>query len=352
MVAAGVYMLARIFPVLLLSAHALDVIAYIGGFTALFAALIATQQNDIKRILAYSTLSQLGYMVMAVGVAAPHAAMFHLTTHAFFKALLFLGAGSVIHALHEEQDIWKMGGLWNKIPVTFWTFLIGTLALTGCPGLSGFFSKDEIILATFAQHRGLYVVGLATAFLTAFYMGRLILVAFFNKPRTEKAEHPHESPKVMTLPLIALAVLSVIGAYIGILQYIENGHEAEPNPMHLTTMVLSAGAFLLGGILAIWRYKSADTEPLPISLLANKFYIDEIYEKGPIKFQQAIARILAWIDNWILSGFCVRGSAFVANVSGEVLRLFQTGSLQAYAILFSFGTLLIIYFTLFHSLLR
>ena len=214
MVAAGVYMLCRI--IFLLDPTALQVIAYIGGFTALLAALIAIQQNDIKRILAYSTLSQLGYMVMAVGLSGPTPAMFHLTTHAFFKALLFLGAGSVIIALHHEQDIWKMGGLRKKMPVTFWTFLIGTLALCGVPPFSGFYSKDSILAQALEQKNyPLFVLGAAVAGLTTFYMFRLFYVAFVGKPRTEAAGHAHESPAVMTWPLIVLAVFAVIGGIIG-----------------------------------------------------------------------------------------------------------------------------------------
>lgn len=351
MVAAGVYMLVRIFhPVLEASLDARLVIATVGGFTALFAALIATQQNDIKRILAYSTLSQLGYMVMAVGIAAPGAAMFHLTTHAFFKALLFLAAGSVIHALHEEQDIWNMGGLWKKIPITFATFTLGTLALTGFPGFAGFFSKDEIILAAYEKFPCLYAIGLITAALTAFYMFRLVFVAFFGPARTEKAEHPHESPAVMTAPLILLAILSVIGGWsiLGIHSYIVGGHAAAGHqPGHGLTLGLSILAFAVGSLSAYFLYFNKKADPIKISLFANKFYIDEIYLNGPIKFQQAIARILAWVDNWIVGGCLVRGTAFVSNLTGEALRLFQTGSLQAYAFLFSFGTVLILYFTLF-----
>src|ERR1017187_3251476 len=215
MVAAGVYMLCR--TLFLFNLEALQVIAYIGGFTALLAALIAVQQNDIKRILAYSTLSQLGYMVMAVGLSGPTPAMFHLTTHAFFKALLFLGAGSVIHGLHEEQDIWKMGGLKKKMPVTFWTFIIGTLALSGVPPFSGFYSKDSILAQALHQNNYLlFGVGVSVAALTTFYMFRLFFVAFLGNARTEKAKHAHESPKVMTLPLIVLAVFAIVGGCIGI----------------------------------------------------------------------------------------------------------------------------------------
>src|SRR5213075_2529325 len=187
----------------------------------LMAALIAAQQNDIKRILAYSTLSQLGYMVMAVGVASPTPAMYHLTAHAFFKALLFLAAGSVIHALHHEQDIWKMGALKDRMPVTFWTFTVATLALCGVPPSSGFFSKDEIIAATLDPEHGsrlLFILAVGVALLTTFYMSRLVLVAFLGPAKSQDVEHARESPKVMTLPLLALAVPSVFAGFFGIAQ--------------------------------------------------------------------------------------------------------------------------------------
>src|SRR5213083_199984 len=199
MVAAGVYMLCRI--IFLLDATALQVIAWIGGITALLAALIAIQQNDIKRILAYSTLSQLGYMVMAVGLSGPTPAMYHLTAHAFFKALLFLGAGSVIIALHHEQDIWKMGGLKKKLPVTYWTFLVATLAICGVPPLSGFYSKDEILAIAANQSVGLFILATLVAALTAFYMSRLFLVAFLGRSRSEAVEHACESSPVILWPL-------------------------------------------------------------------------------------------------------------------------------------------------------
>ncbi len=190
----------------------------LAAFTALLSAVIAVQQDDIKRILAYSTLSQLGYMVMAVGLGGPPIAMFHLTTHAFFKALLFLGAGSVIIALHHEQDIWKMGGLRTKMPVTFWTFMAATLALSGFPPFSGFYSKDGILALAAAHNLPLYVLGTGVAALTAFYMFRLVFVAFLGAPRSEAAGHAHESPPVMAWPMRLLAVFSVIGGFIGIEQ--------------------------------------------------------------------------------------------------------------------------------------
>ena len=228
MVAAGVYMLCRVFFLFQLPGawpqalsflnglSAADIIAWVGGFTALLAALMAVQQDDIKRILAYSTLSQLGYMVMAVGAGGPTASMYHLTTHAFFKALLFLGAGSVIHSLHHEQDIWKMGGLRKSMPVTFWTFLIGTLALCGVPPFSGFYSKDAILASVFHGHPVLFGLAVVVACLTAFYMSRLFFVAFLGKPRSDSASHAQESPKVMIYPLMVLAVPSVVAGFFGL----------------------------------------------------------------------------------------------------------------------------------------
>src|SRR5436190_15060306 len=209
MVAAGVYMLARVGFIIQAAPDALIVIAWIGTVTALMAALIATQQDDIKRVLAYSTLSQLGYMVMAIGLASSDAAMFHLFTHAFFKALLFLSAGSVIIALHHEQDIWEMGGLRRNLKITFLTFLVGGLALMGLPPLSGFFSKDAILALAYEKNMPIFVLGLGTAFLTAFYVTRLIMVAFLGHPRGHAARVSKESPFVMTLPLIILAGLVI-----------------------------------------------------------------------------------------------------------------------------------------------
>src|SRR5438128_2551657 len=217
MVAAGVYMLCRVFFLLNIpGSHALEVIAGIGGFTALLSALLAVQQNDIKRILAYSTLSQLGYMVMSVGMSGPTAAMYHLSTHAFFKALLFLGAGSVIIALHHEQDIWNMGGLRKRMPVTFWTFMAGTLALAGIWPFSGFFSKDAILAKAAEQNLALFILGCVVAALTAFYMFRLVFVVFGGAANSEVSQHASESSMMMIWPLRILAVFSVIGGVIGI----------------------------------------------------------------------------------------------------------------------------------------
>jgi NADH-quinone oxidoreductase subunit L len=365
MVAAGVYMLCRVYPLLVLSPHGMMVIASVGCFTAIFAALIAIQQNDIKRILAYSTLSQLGYMVMAVGCGGPAAAMFHLTTHAFFKALLFLAAGSVIHALHEEQDIWRMGGLARKIPLTFWTFAIGTLALIGCPGFAGSFSKDFVLSVAYAYHPIFYWVGVFTAFLTAFYMTRLVIVAFFGSPHTAAAEHPHESPKVMTIPLILLAIPSFLAGYsfFGIKNYF---HAWAVDLLRTTGQIPNDGryvglpeiGFFLGDVmpalvvvigvgLAFVIYRDQARDPLHIRVLAHKFYIDEFYDRDLVGGQQMLAGFLSWIDSWILDGVILRGAAYLSVGVGELLKLFQTGSLQTYTLLFSLGGVLLIYFTLY-----
>jgi NADH-quinone oxidoreductase subunit L len=363
MVAAGVYMLCRVYPLLLLSEAGMTVIAAIGCLTSFMAALIAVQQNDIKRILAYSTLSQLGYMVMAVGCYGPDAAMFHLSTHAFFKALLFLAAGSVIHALHDEQDIWKMGGLFSKIPLTSVTFLIGMAALSGVPPLAGFWSKDYLLSICYARSPFFYTIGVITAFLTAFYMTRLVVIAFFGPARTEQAKHPHESPWHMTTPLVILAVLSVIGGFIGLkdfyhdwsmsvihgLGFPPNAVIAEPNAF--MEMILPMAIVALGIVSAGVLYWNAEKDPLEsggiFRILANKFYFDEMYDTYIVGGQQLAARFFAWVDAWIIDGLIIRGAAYVCVGFGELLRLFQTGNLQAYAYLFTLGGILLIYFTLF-----
>jgi NADH-quinone oxidoreductase subunit L len=362
MVAAGVYMLCRI--IFLLDPTALHVIAYIGGITALLAALIAIQQNDIKRILAYSTLSQLGYMVMAVGLSGPTAAMFHLTTHAFFKALLFLGAGSVIIALHHEQDIWKMGGLRQKMPVTFWTFIIATLALCGVPPFSGFYSKDSILAQALEQKNyPLFVLGVFIAGLTTFYMFRLFFVAFVGKPRTEAAGHAHESAAVMTLPLQVLAVFAIIGGVIGVSEtYAAQFGEAEHTsiaqrmiePFAHSPIAATIGflAVVVGFFVAFKLYGNAETDPLPAKLggfataMKSRFYFDEIYEATFIRAHDFIASVMDWIDRWLVdwAGIgLVRGGT---DITGRALRLVQTGNLQTYAFLFALGVAVVLYLVL------
>jgi NADH-quinone oxidoreductase subunit L len=362
MVAAGVYMLCRI--IFLLDPTALQVIAYIGGFTALLAALIAVQQNDIKRILAYSTLSQLGYMVMAVGLAGPVPAMFHLTTHAFFKALLFLGAGSVIFALHHEQDIWKMGGLCKKMGVTFWTFLIGTLALSGVPPFSGFYSKDSILAQALEQKNyPLFVLGAAVAGLTTFYMFRLFYVALVGKPRTEAAGHAHESPAVMTWPLIVLALFAVIGGIIPISEMFTAQFTGEASDLSLVGRILEplhapipmfAGLAMvvIGWLAARGLYQNAANDPLPAKLgglataMKNRFYFDEFYEATFIRAHDFIATVMDWIDRWLVEGFCIGLVRGGTDFSGRALRLMQTGNLQTYAFLFVLGVGVVLWLVL------
>jgi NADH-quinone oxidoreductase subunit L len=364
MVAAGVYMLCRV--LFLLDADALHVIAYIGGFTALLAALIAVQQNDIKRIIAYSTLSQLGYMVMAVGLAGPVPAMFHLTTHAFFKALLFLSAGSVILATHHEQDIWKMGNLRKKLPVTFWTFLIGALALSGVWPMSGFFSKDSIFAQALAQHNYLlFANAVFIAGLTTFYIFRLFFVVFYGAEKSDAASHAHESPAVITLPLIVLAGFSLIGGVIGIegIYRYNFPDEAEKSagfaatffaPFIHSPLAASLGilAFIIGFTLAFKFYVKASIDPLPAKLgalstaMKNRFYFDEIYEATFIRAHDFLAAVCDWIDRWLVEGFCIGLVRGGTDLSGRALRLMQTGNLQTYAFLFVLGVALLLYFVL------
>ena len=344
MVAAGVYMLARLSFLINLSPVAGMVIAWIGGITSILAALMATQQDDIKRVLAYSTLSQLGYMVMAAGLAPDvegGAAMFHLWTHAFFKALLFLGAGAVIHALHHEQDIWRMGGLSKTMRITTATFALGTLALTGCPGLAGFFSKDAILLAAFTHNKALFGIGLATAFLTAFYMTRLFAVAFLGKPRSEAAHHGHDCPRRMTWPLVILAFLSIFAAYGAVPHWF--GVEHGDAPKIVPTLAILA--FLTGTGVAWMLYAGAEKEPLSLPLFRNKFYFDEIYGAIVAGTQDVLAFIAAGVDAIVLT--VVRAVGGLTLGLGYALRLFQVGNVQAYAFIFGLGVVGLIWFLIF-----
>src|SRR5579884_619642 len=364
MVAAGVYMLCRVYFLLdVPGSHALEVIAWVGGFTALFAAVIAVQQNDIKRILAYSTLSQLGYMVMSVGLAGWTPAMYHLTTHAFFKALLFLGAGSVIYAVHHEQNIWKMGGLRKKLPVTFWTFLVGTLALCGMWPFSGFYSKDSILAQALNHSVALFAVGVVTAILTTFYMFRLVLVVFYNGERTEEAGHAHESSGIMLWPLRVLALFSIIGGLIGIAALYQRAFEPSPNweipgffaqlfePIGAQPLgaACGIGAVIFGFFFALALYRRAAADPLPAKLgwlsraMRNRFYIDEFYERVLIPYtQEMLAKLADAIDRWIISGLAVRGTHGITELIGRTLRQFQTGSIQVYAFLLVAGVALVL----------
>lgn len=349
MVAAGVYLLARSFVLFHESTQTLLVIAYIGGFTSLFAASLALVQRDIKRILAYSTLSQLGYMVMVIGVGSITAGMFHLTTHAFFKCMLFLGAGSVIHAVHT-QDIFEMGGLSKKMPITTWTFVIGALALAGIFPLAGFWSKDEILLATHAAgFTGLYWLATLVAGMTAFYMFRLIFVAFFGEKRTD--HHAHESSPWMTVPLLILAVFAIFSGW-GMIQmgysemvFFGEAHHAEID----MGIALTSTVFAVGGIILAWfiYYKKAvDTDAMvnrfrPIyNLLWNKFYIDELYSFLFDKVMMGLAWLFNQTDRKVVDGIA-DGFGDTIRHTGGWLRFMQTGNLQNYALVI-FGAIVLI----------
>ncbi|HEV3100014.1 MAG TPA: NADH-quinone oxidoreductase subunit L [Candidatus Udaeobacter sp.] len=345
MVAAGVYMVVRVAFVIQASQTALLVVAWIGTITAVMAALIATQQNDIKRILAYSTLSQLGYMMMAVGLASNDAAMFHLFTHAFFKALLFLGAGSIIVMLHHEQNIWKMGGLSRKLPVTFVTFTVGALALIGCPPFSGFFSKDAILALAYERNLPIFIVGLFTAFLTAFYVVRLLVIVFFGDTRSEGARQSKESPLVMTGPLIVLAILATLGGF----GFFARNFLALPmeKGVDLFVPALAFGALIVGSGMAIAIYRNRTNEPIDVEVLRHKFYFDEFYAWLINWTQELLARVAAFFDRWIIDTAAVEGSSRGTWGIGALLRLIQVGNLQAYVFLFGLGVVAVIYFAVF-----
>jgi NADH-quinone oxidoreductase subunit L len=352
MVAAGVYMLFRVqmtlgfevFEQLLAS----DVIAWTGGFTALLAALMATQQDDIKRVLAYSTLSQLGYMVMAVGFVAGDAGMFHLFTHAWFKALLFLGSGAVIFACHHEQDIWKMGGLIKKMPITTATFAAGCAALIAVPFTSGFFSKELILDAAHKAGSPLFWIAAFVAVLTPFYMTRLFVVAFLGKSRSEKADHAHEVGPLMWVPLAALGVLALFSGFSFISKPFSPAlpHHTE---FHFGTVAIVSLLALVIGVAAGWfLYQNKDRDPVCIPLLRERFKIDWFYDNILIRYgQNAFAAVVHFFDEFLINGLLVGGLSRSAASLGNLFRLVQSGSLQGYALTFGLGVVLVIYFTVF-----
>jgi NADH-quinone oxidoreductase subunit L len=394
MVTAGVYMVARMNAVFQLSPTAMDVVAVTGAATAIFAASMGLVQNDIKRVLAYSTISQLGYMFLALGVGAFTAGIFHLMTHAFFKALLFLGSGSVIHAMSGEQDMRKMGALWGKIPTTAKTFFVATLAIAGIPPLAGFFSKDAILGGAFERSPILWIVGWITAGMTAFYMFRLVNMTFFGKSHVdgEVEHHIHESPSSMTIPLTILAVLSFIGGWIGwpkslggsdrfanflspiIAHYGSESGGAEAAHSNSTEYLLMFASVLiaLGGIwLARRWYVNRPEVPDTVAarwsgayrLLYNKYYVDQIYDalfvnrtkdlgtalgafdrnvidgagvNGAALVTRIISRISMWWDKWIVDGL-VNLSARIVWIFSWPVRLIQTGAVSGYALMIVVG---------------
>jgi NADH-quinone oxidoreductase subunit L len=401
MVTAGVYMVARSNALFRLTPETSAIVAGVGAFTAIFAASIGLVQNDIKRVLAYSTVSQLGFMFMAAGVGAYWVAVFHLYTHAFFKALLFLGSGSVIHAMGGEQDMRKMGGLKDKIPITFRTMFIGSLAIAGIPGLAGFFSKDEILWQTWSSPLGsklVWAVGITTALMTAFYMWRLMFLTFYGEGRMDEhtKHHLHESPPSMTIPLMALAAGSVLAGWIGVPKALldggifqgfekwlapvfEGGHEvvAEAGAHHDASseyllMALSVVVALTGIAVARYVYLKLTAEQRPsggplYKVLLNKWYVDELYDflfvnglsKGGgsllARFDSGVvdggvngvgwltrftSKASMWYDTWIVDGL-VNLAAFVVKAVSFPVRFFQTGFVQSYALVFVAGLLMI-----------
>jgi len=405
MVTAGVYMVTRHNALYQLAPFALEVVAVIGTLTAIYAASMGLVQNDIKRVLAYSTISQLGYMFLALGVGAYAAGIFHLMTHAFFKALLFLGSGSVIHALSGEQDLRKMGALWGKIPTTAKTFLIAALAIGGIPPLAGFFSKDEILGRAFASSPALWFVGFLTAGMTAFYMFRLVNMTFYGSSRVppDVEHHIHESPRTMTVPLVALAVLSVVGGWIGwpaslggsnrFEHFLEpvmasgGGTHAEAATGHSGSseylLMLGSVLIALGGIwLARLLYLKRTELPDQLAskwgglyrLLYRKYYMDEIYDAlfvnrakdlgttlatfdsnvidglgvdGAGWLTRFASRISIWWDTWIVDGL-VNLSARIVWLFSYPVRMAQTGLVSNYALLIVLGVLLFLGYYGYH----
>ena len=408
MVTAGVYMVARSSALYVLAPQTMMIVAVVGALTAIFAATIGLVQNDIKRVLAYSTVSQLGYMFLACGVGAFWVGIFHLYTHAFFKALLFLGSGSVIHAVSGEQDMRKMGALKDKIPITFRTMWIGAIAIAGIPGLAGFFSKDEILWKTWSGHHGwLWGLGFVTAGMTAFYMFRLMYMTFYGDSRVapEAADHVHESPRSMTFPLIVLAVGSVVAGWVGTpivfgpihdalpsLEHylapavaIVGGHEAGTVEHHDTSsewlLMLLSVAIAVGGILLARRVfaRKLDGEPMQrilgpaYGLFYNKYYVDEIYgaafvdgfaKGGGTALTEFDSRVVdggvngagwltrftssisIWWDTWIVDGL-VRLTAFLVKFSSYPFRMLQTGLVQNYAFIIVLGVLALLTYYVF-----
>ena len=365
MVTAGVYMIARFHFLFDRSPFALSIVAIVGAATALFAATIGLAQNDIKKVLAYSTISQLGYMFLGCGVGAYSAAIFHLMTHAFFKALLFLGAGAVMHALGGEQDMRKMGGLRKKIPVTFWTMTIAVLAISGFPGLSGFFSKDAILAAAFQQGvfgTVLWGVGVLTAGLTALYMFRLWYLTFLGEPRDPHA-HPHESPWSMLGPLVLLAILAISGGWVAIggrfydfLAPVTGPRvEAGDSSLEYALMAVAVVVGLIGWLIAHLHFKPgllhiADEAQQPsgfTKVFVHKYYVDEIYNAVIVRPLLVVSR---YVLGWVVDGAILGGTAWllggIATLGGAILQRWQSGNLRSYAAWLAAGAAALLLFIL------
>jgi len=367
MVAAGIFMITRCFFLFEDTAWAPTAVAWIGGITAFLAATMAIAQSDVKKVLAYSTLSQLGYMTMALGAGAYSAAMFHLTTHAFFKALLFLCAGSVITGCHHEQDMFKMGGLGRVMPATYRTFVLGTLALCGIVPFAGFWSKDEILGSTLhadrvGGHTLLFAIGLITAGITAFYMGRMWWLTFKGDYRGDA--HPHESPKIMTIPLWGLAFFAVFIGFVGVPG---TGNRFEhfletwaPHAHGSMNFLVAAGSQIIafGGLLLAWliyRRAAPGTDPLPAklgglwTLWHRLYYIDDFYLWLVKKVQDGIA-FLAWLfERWVVIGTFVNGTAYVVRFSGDRVRRLQNGQVTGYVTAFALGAMVLVSLVLLAS---
>ncbi len=385
MVTAGVYMVARSSPIYVLAPEVMAAVALVGALTAIFAATIGLVQTDIKRVLAYSTVSQLGYMFLGAGVGAFGAAIFHLVTHAFFKALLFLGSGSVIHAMGGEQDVRKMGGLKASLPVTYWTFVAGTLAIAGFPPFAGFFSKDEILLRAFEAGglgRAVWAVGLVAAGLTAFYMFRLLFLTFHGQPRMdeETRHHLHESPSPMALPLVVLAVGSALAGLLGVPHALGGrdligsflapvlasapeaaGHAAAEAAageaamaVEYVLMLLSVAVAVVGLLVAFRLYLLDLTAAGRLAgrfqglyrLLLNKYWVDELYDAVAIRpFVRGSNWLWQWVDAGVIDG-AVNGVGYTLVGGGAALRLVQSGQAQSYAFYTLVGALIVIAYVL------
>ena len=372
MVTAGIYMIARSNILYTLAPVSQTIVAIIGLATAVLAATIALKQNDIKKVLAYSTVSQLGYMFLGLGVGAYTGAVFHVMTHAFFKALLFLGAGSVIHALHHEQDIRNMGGLRKQLPVTDATFLIGCIAIAGIPPFAGFFSKDEILAAAFSKNIAYWIIGVITAGLTAFYMFRLYASAFLGSYRGKKDQHHpiHESPASMTIPLIILAVLSIVGGWVGIPElFMQGGHAlgdflapvfAESQQVagthtidHQTEWILIGASVLIAivGAIAAWgkyrRFTEDESRAGFGRVLVNKWYVDEIYNKIIVR---PLYRLAGWLNTFVekyIIDSMVNGTGKLVQYGGRQVRWLQSGYVGSYVLLMVLGILVFFVVQLF-----